>query len=177
MVLPFAVPFNFHDYHEYEREPFFMFGGMDHQIKNIECIVESFHTLREEKDYKDYKLYLIGPHQPYASDSIIVKPHLTADELQVYYQKATAYLTASHYESFNLPVLEALSQQCPVVGLESALIPEMQQYAYIAKDKEHFVEQMKYVANKEYTIINRSHLLDMFSWEHYVKRLMELYNV
>ena len=45
---------------------------------------------------------------------------------------ATALLTASHYESFNFPVLEALSQGCPVIGLKSAIIPEFKPYVNLA---------------------------------------------
>ncbi len=77
---------------------FFLVVGMDHPIKNRQMLPTG-----------KYKFI-------FASDVPRIK-------LRSLYRQALALVTVSVYESFNLPVLEALSQGCPVIGLKSAIIP------------------------------------------------------
>ena len=130
-VLPFGIPFDIFDQrllrHRHlavprnDVNPYFLFVGMNHPIKNIDFIKHAFNELKKDKKYRDYKL-------------LILTKNVSRKRLRIYYQNATALLTASHYESFNFPVLEALSQGCPVVGLKSAIIPELKSYVNLAKN-------------------------------------------
>jgi len=86
-------------------------------------------------------------------------------------------VTASFYESFNLPVLEALSQGCQPIGLSSAIIPELSPYVYVAYDKNTFVENMRRVAEGERKNIEYGKLNKEFSWKSYVEKLQQLYLV
>jgi len=96
--------------------------------------------------------------------------------LKKLYQRATALLTASYYESFNLPVLEALSQNCPVIGLESAVVPELSSYVHKAKNLKEFVYWMKKVVNGQTKKIDMKRLREEFSWKTYVSKLIETYD-
>ncbi|MDO9028782.1 MAG: glycosyltransferase, partial [Candidatus Roizmanbacteria bacterium] len=102
-------------------------------------------------------------------------------KLKKLYQKATALLTSSYYESFNFPVLEALSQKFPVIGLTSAIIPEFETYVNLANNVEEFVEKMKKITKKpNVQSINlpagrQGQLYKKFNWKNYVKNLVKLY--
>ena len=126
--------------------------------------------------FKNYKLYLVSTCKEFQSKNVQVIPVVSRSELLTLYRSATAYLSASHYESFNFPILEALSQKCPVVALQSAVIPEMKDYVYTASDSKLFLEFMRRIvkgSSKKYSI---STLHKLFSWEDYVYKLRALYN-
>lgn len=175
-ILNYGIPFDFLDYKEEKREPFFVFTGMNHPIKNIKLIIDSFAQFRLQKSYKNYRLYLIGPHNAIAKNSVNVEviPNADRQQMRNLLRRAKAYITISHYESFNLPVLEALSQKCPVIGLESAIIRELKKYCMTTNNAEELPSLMIQAAKKEFAV-DRESLMKEFSWETYVKRLIELY--
>ncbi len=161
VVLPFGIPLNMKKGKIKKKEKYFLFVGMDHQIKNIYFIKQAFNELKKDKKYKDYKLY-------------ILTKNISREKLKKLYQRATALLTSSYYESFNFPVLEALSQGCPVVGLKSAIIPELEIYVNLANNVEEFVEKMKKITNKP-SVQSINQLYKKFNWKNYVKNLVKLY--
>lgn len=175
-VLPFGIPYDFHSHKQMKREKFFLFVGANQEIKNIQFIVDTFETFTSYEYFKDYKLYLVCNCKEFQSKSVQVIPIVSRSELLTLYRKAAGYLSASYYESFNFPILEALSQKCPVVALESAVIPEMKEYVYSVSTSETFLECMRRIAkgkSKKYSI---SSLHKQFSWEDYVYKLRSLYN-
>lgn len=177
--IPYGIPFDLleHAHPQGIRKKYFLFVGMNHPIKNIRFITRSFLKFRSIKKYKDYKLILIGPREMKDSpkNGIQVIPAISRAELKKMYQQATAYLTASLYESFNLPVLEALSQNCPVIGLPPAIIPEFLPYVSVAKTKDQFIRYMIDAADGKTKEIDTKKFFKTFSWERYVKRLITLY--
>lgn len=156
---------------------YFLFVGMNHPIKNIRFLVKAFRTLRKHKEYRDYKLLLVGPEymKSIPHDNIVVIASANREELRKLYRQAVAYISASLYESFNLPILEALSQECQVVSLESAVISELSPYVLMVKTFKEFVSMMEEVAKGRKKPISLSKLKKEFSWQTYVHKLMELY--
>ena len=153
IVLPFGIPFDMPaTRHPDQRERYFLYVGMDHPIKNIEFIKK----LRKNTRLK------------------IISENLSRQKLRRLYQRAAALLTASHYESFNLPVLEALSQGCPVIGLKSAVIPELEPFVNLAKNQGEFINLMKEIPKKP-SAESIDRLYRQFDWKNYVKKLVELY--
>ena len=163
-IIPFGIPFDM----SIRRTPggctckYFLYVGMDHPIKNIQFIRRAFREIRGVGEIGDCRL-------------LVITKNYSRKKLQQLYRGATALLTASHYESFNLPVLEALSQGCPVIGLKSAIIPELTPYVNVAKNEKEFLNLMKKIANKNerFTLIKR--LIEVFSWKKYVEKLVKLY--
>ena len=140
---------------------YFLFVGMNHSIKNIDFIKQAFNEFKKDKKFEDYILY-------------IITENISRKKLKKLYQNAKALLTASHYESFNFPILEALSQGCPVIGLKTAIIPEFEAYVNLANNIEEFVEKMKKITVKpSVQLINR--LYTKFNWKNYVNNLVKLY--
>jgi glycosyltransferase involved in cell wall biosynthesis len=158
-VLPFGIPFDcLKEKPRKTKEKFFLTLSGSQPIKNFSFIKKTF--LAFKKKNPDYKLINVE--------------NIRRKKLISLYQKATAFLTASYYESFNLPVLEALSLGCPVVGLESAIIPELIDYVNLAKDEDDFLRLMKEIPKKPTTFLIKK-LKEEFSWKKYVKKLVELY--
>jgi glycosyltransferase involved in cell wall biosynthesis len=174
LVIPFGIPFDMVNKSSViNRNKFFLFVGMNHPVKNVSFIVQSFKQLIVDTNFSDYKLYLVGDFTEYLDKNIIVKKNITRNELKHLYQKATAYITASLYESFNFTVLEALSQNCPVIGLKSAIIPEFIPYVNVAKNKTDFIRLMQTISS---TTINIDQLKNKFSWKNYIKKLVDCYD-
>jgi glycosyltransferase involved in cell wall biosynthesis len=171
--LPFGIPFDMSSFATSfakaskvkkattDKEKYFLFVGMNHPIKNIDFIKKSFAEFKKDKNFKDYELK-------------ILTNNISRKSLKNYYQHATALLTASYYESFNFPVLEALSQGCPVVGLKSAIIPELEPNVNVANDTKDFVKKMKTLKIKP-TVQSINRLFTDFNWKNYVKNLVDLY--
>ncbi len=177
VVSPFGIPLDMSKTEGYSKKKYFMFVGMNHPIKNVDFIIRAFEEFIKEKKYSQFKLKLVGNFKKYSHyknvESVMVNDRKRLKQL---YQQATGYLAASFYESFNLPVLEALSQNCPVIGLQSAIIPELSQYVQIGDNYDSFIKQMMIVADKKNKIIPLSEVKKFFSWEKYVYKLISLYD-
>jgi len=158
-VLPFGVPFDcLKENPKKMRKKFFLVISAKQPIKNFSFIKEVFFKFK--KKYPDFKLINVR--------------NINRKKIIELYRNAFALLTASFYESFNLPVLEALSLGCPVVGLESAIIPELKDYVNVAKNKDEFLKLMKELPKKP-TIQLINKLRQKFSWKKYIEKLVKLY--
>ncbi len=190
-LLP-GLPYDFQSYKPKKRRKYILFVGMNHKIKNVDQIVKLFFEFKKKEAFKDYLLYLVGEFEEFAAKDIRIFRKINRQKLKHIYQEAAVYVAMSHYESFNFPVLEALSQHCPVVALESAVIPEMKKYVYIAKNDEQLISLLKKVVilNEVKNPVNfqrdpstslrfaqdDTELRKTFSWEKYIMRLRTLYN-
>lgn len=182
--IPYGIPFDMENdttlkrSHQNGNKKYFLFVGMSHPIKNIRFIIKSFLKFRLIKKYKEYRLILVGPREMKNSpkNGIQIIQEISRVELKKLYQQATAYLTASLYESFNLPVLEALSQNCPVIGLQSAIIPEFTPFVSVAETSDIFMYSMINAADGKNKSIDTKKIHTLFSWEKYVSKLMKLYD-
>lgn len=176
IVIPFGIPFDMQDFSTKKREKYFMFVGGNTPIKNIKFIIEIFKEFNKKREFSDFKLFIVSPKIPGLQEKNIFNiTAISRLRLKNMYARASGYLTASYYESFNFPVLEALSQKCPVVGLKSAIIPELKNYVYVADNKDEFIEKMNLVAEGKSKKISLSKLRKDFSWNKYVKKLISLY--
>lgn len=174
-AIPFGLPTEFESFVKHKRTPIFFFSGMNHPIKQVQKLVEVFNRFIEHKEFAHFRLYLSGPFLDYASDNIIVITHQSAEELLNIYRNATAYLSASLYESFNFPILEALSQECPVIAWESAVIPELKKYVNQVRTDDEMLDNLIQVANGNSAVTNREEILKKFSWNTYVDKLVTYY--
>ena len=177
IVLPFGIPFDMEAVGKSKKtgKPYFLFVGMNHRIKNIEYLVQAFTIFKEQSSYKDFELLLVGNHDRFAHSVLGIRSiQVDRSQLRDLYRNAAGYLSASLYESFNLPVLEALSQDCPVIGKSSSIIPEFRSFVKIADKIEDFVDNMRRtVASKN--VEHRDDVLRVFNFERYVTKLTKIY--
>lgn len=159
------------------RPNFFLFVGMNHTIKRVNLIVEHFQTFRKKQKYQDFGLYLVGNHTKLhnPSEGIYVYDNIEREHLRYLYKHAVAYLTASQYESYNFPVLEALSQGTPVIGYTSAIIPEMKPFVMTAPSEKEFLYWMEQLSVRPPHIPNLKEINARFSWEQTVNTIRNHY--
>ncbi len=73
----------------------------------------------------DINIILFGVKKPsYISNEFDFYELPSREELISLYQKSDIYLFTSKYESWGLPVLEAMSNKCAVVGMDTGVISE-----------------------------------------------------
>jgi len=175
IVLPFGIPFDMENKKiEIQKEKYFIFVANNQKIKNVDFVINCFN--RSKLFDKNHKLFLIGDwkERENIDQGIISLGNVSRKKLRKLYQRATALLTSSFYESFNFPVLEASSLGCPVIGLKSAVIPELKPYVNLSTNLKGFIENMRKINIKPNTNSIRK-LHAKFNWEKYVNNLVKLY--
>lgn len=178
IILPFGIPFDIVRAKKNKgKEKILLALGYDQPIKNTKFIINSFNQLIKQKKYKDYKLNVISANKKeFLGKNIKIINNISREKIIDLYLSSSALLTASHYESFNFPVLEALAGSCPIVGLKSAIIPEMQRYIETVETKEDFVNKIeKTLTNPKK--IDYDNLKKDFSWKNYIKKLIKIYDL
>ena len=174
-VLNFGVPYDFLKTAKVKKRKYFLNVGVNHPIKNIELLIKNFNTFRKNVD-RTYKLYIVTDkkYNDIKDKNVIQLTNVSRKRLKSLYLYSKAYLTASFYESFNLPILESLSQNTPVVALKGSFIPEMRKYISIARDESSFVSEMKEILATNRNI-DLKLLKKEFSWNKYVEELIKMY--
>jgi len=101
--------------------------------KNQLTIVEAFHR----SGILDKKLVLVGKRTEYAelldtyiaeskiTNNVIFLENLPSDELPALYQMADAFIYASEFEGFGIPVIEAYRSNTPVILAYSSSLKEL----------------------------------------------------
>ena len=123
--------------------------------KNIEFIIEVQKMLA--KDQKNVKLVLVGDgpdakdienlvHRYNLDDSVIFAGKVAYEETPKYYNMANAFITASHFETQGLTVIEAMAASLPAICIEdesftSTVINDFN--GYIFKTKEECKNQIQ----------------------------------
>lgn len=184
VVIPFGIPTGFTEKSlRYKRKKIILYVGMGHPIKQLSALIESFKELTNDPLYYNYLLVLVGTTKEYVqsldipsyiSNKLLVIPHALPIELIKFYNEASVVVSSSFYESFNLPLLEALSQGTPTVALSSAVIPEMEKYVYVCADKSTLAQTIKKALTYGPSV-NLKELHKNFNWDSFAKKLITLY--
>jgi glycosyltransferase involved in cell wall biosynthesis len=128
---------------------FLLYVGDANFVKNLPFLIEGFKRIKEDVDFKDLKLVLVGgvflkkvddiehPElvslkqvfkliKDYSLENDVYKPgQLAEGDLISFYNLATIYVQPSLYEGFGLPVLEAMSCGLPVVSSKAGSLMEV----------------------------------------------------
>ena len=174
-VLNYGIPYDFLTTKKVKKNKYFLNVGNNHPIKNIRLLIKCFNSFVKQVD-DTYRLYIVTDKKyTFIKDrNIIQLTKVSRKTLKRLYLYAKGYLTTSSYESFNLPILEALSQNTPVVALKDSYIPEMRKYINTAQTTNEFIKQMDLI-NTSKNKINIYQLKKDFSWDKYVEELIKMY--
>ena len=107
------------------KKPFFLYVGNAKEHKNVQMLMDAFAELNDPS--KELIVISCGQeitrlHQRHGTR--IIHPVRDAD-LPALYASAIAFVTASLYEGFCLPVIEAAAMGCPVIATNRAAIREV----------------------------------------------------
>lgn len=170
VVLPFGIDID----RTIPRDPqnYLLYVGSGQPIKRVDTVIRCAQAIREQ--YPEIRLILAGTKRENVPDFVEQIPHADEDTLRDLYAHASVYVSASRYESFNYPIVEALSSECPVVAFSSACIPEQLPFVTAVQSLEEMIQAVKTVV-KQPKPIDVSAVRTVFSWERYVRKLEELY--
>ena len=161
-----------------------MMGSESAAFKGILYIKAAYEIIKRKRE--DIKLYWITPISPsmeYANfaDRIFINP--TQREIADLYRGASVYVSASYYESFSLPVLEAMACGCPVVttGNEGVLEYAEDNFNVLITrigDPQYSDKILKVLNNHELKnklIINGLTTVGKFDWDNITNHLLKFY--
>ncbi len=111
------------------HSPFFLYVGNAKQHKNVQMLIDAFEEVRNQKAEVRRELVLVtgGRERELLrlADDVRVIEKVADTDLPSLYSAADAFVTASLYEGFGLPVAEAERCGCPVIAAKRASIPEI----------------------------------------------------
>ncbi|MFA7681598.1 MAG: glycosyltransferase family 1 protein [Candidatus Peribacteraceae bacterium] len=105
--------------------PYFLYVGNAKEHKNVPVLLEAFHSLQ---DPNILLLLVTGGaelQQLDLGERVRVLSNIDDEDLPALYSGARAFVTASLYEGFCFPVLEARACGCPVIASRRTAIPEV----------------------------------------------------
>jgi len=116
------------------RDEFFLFVGTVDTRKNIVVALEAYAEFLQKYPYVKFVIVgrsawgskklreAINKYNLY--DKVILTGYIDDAVLNALYKKAIAFVFPSIYEGYGLPVVEAMSHDCPVIASNNSSIPE-----------------------------------------------------
>jgi glycosyltransferase involved in cell wall biosynthesis len=175
--------------------PFVLYAGNIKPHKNLERLIEAFHSLRRGGGFDDVRLLIIGDEiSKYATLRRAVHRHklhkhvrffgFVPDEtLACLYRLASVFVFPSLYEGFGLPPLEAMASGTPVITSNVSSLPEVVGDAALLIDPyepDSIADAMRRVLTDDAL---RAQLRERglarareFSWERSVRRVRQIYD-
>ena len=163
--------------------PYFLWVGIMQPRKNVATLVEAYVRLRAT-GHTDNHLVLVGRLGWMYEDVLrLIEDRglapvvhrfdeVDAAALAGFYSEATALVVPSHWESFGLPIIEAMSCGCPVVCSHAAAMPEIYGDAALAFDPaqpDELVDRLSRLlddsALRDDLVVRGFKNADRFSWE------------
>jgi glycosyltransferase involved in cell wall biosynthesis len=118
-----------------DQPPYILYVGTLQPRKNITALVsafERFHALHPEFRLKIagkkgwmYESTMHAVQTSPVSKSIDLLGYVSDTEKQELYSNAFCFVLPSFYEGFGIPLLEAMSNGCPVIAADAASLPEV----------------------------------------------------
>ena len=115
-------------------DEFFLFVGTVDTRKNITVALQAFAEFVQK--FPDVKFVIVGRsawgsknlraaiNKYNLNSNVILTGYLDDAQLNDLYKKAIAFVFPSIYEGYGLPIVEAMSQGCPVIASNNSSIPE-----------------------------------------------------
>ena len=170
---------------------YLLYVGTLQPRKNIETLIESFAMLK--KKIPDLKLVIAGKRgwlyekifesarENNLSSDILFTDYLKREELVWLYKKAECLVLPSFYEGFGLPILEAMTYDCPVIASYSSSLPEIGGDACIYFDPKNALELSDKInhllidKNLKKTLINKGReRARLYSWKKCAEQTLKL---
>jgi glycosyltransferase involved in cell wall biosynthesis len=172
---------------------YFLFVGVIQQRKNVAALIDAYARLPSSAR-TDHQLVLVGRlgrmHEAVlrliaarALDRLVHRfDEVDATVLAGFYNAAAALVVPSRWESFSIPVLEAMSCGCPVICSQAAGMPEVCGDAALPFDPDDPEELVAHLQRIVDDPTLRSDLVrrglvncDRFSWERTARLVQSVY--
>jgi len=170
---------------------FILHVGLIYPEKNVERLIQAFAKVAEKFPHK---LVLVGGfrwkyegvfkliEKLNLKDKIIMIRWVSHSELRVFYRLADLFVFPSLYESFGMPVLEAMACGCPVVTSSTGATPEIVGDAALIVDPrsvdEIYKATMRVLKDKALRakVISKGYTqAKKFSWEKSARKMLSVF--
>jgi glycosyltransferase involved in cell wall biosynthesis len=170
--------------------PYILYVGTLQPRKNINVLIQAFKKFL--KNHSDYKLILVGKKgwmyerifkevgDLGLQKSVIFTGYLPDEDVVGLYKHAYCYVLPSLYEGFGIPLLEAMSHDCPVISSFAASLSEVGGDACIYFDPQNvdgLVDDLESLQKKDLRTDlikkGREHIR-LFSWEKCAKETLAI---
>lgn len=174
-----------------ELDKYILYVGTIQPRKNLVTLIEAFATFHTS--HPEFKLVLVGKKgwlyenifnkvkELHLEESVIFTGFLPDLEVQKLYKDAFCFVLPSLYEGFGLPLLEAMSQECPVLASFTSSLPEIGGEACLYFDPknpseltEKFTKLLDSPQIRKELIQKGKERVKEFSWETCAKQTLEL---
>ncbi len=120
---------------EHLKHPYILYVGTLQPRKNISSLIKAFDQFK--KLYPEFKLTIAGKkgwlyEQIFSQvtdlgleNDVYFTDFVTDNQLMFLYKNAFCFVLPSFYEGFGIPILEAMSFDCPVIASFSSSLPEI----------------------------------------------------
>lgn len=161
--------------------PYILYVGYRKSYKNFHRLLQAYSISRILK--QNFKLICCG-EQPFSKEELQMIQelgiptdrvlHILANDnlLHNLYYHAGAFIYPSLYEGFGLPILEAMSSQCPVICSNVSSIPEVADNAaeffdpYNPESIAHAIEKVLFSNERRESLVKLGlNRIKCFSWE------------
>lgn len=176
------------------NQEYFFFVGTVQPRKNIVRLIEAFDMLlKMDTRSKAIKLVIAGskgwhtddiyalPQKLGIKEQVIFAGRVSDEEMVALYKHACAFTFPSLFEGFGLPILEAMSLDCPVLTSNSSSMPEVGGKAAIyvdplsVKDIYEGLQKMLDPKVRKAAIEEGRRQYKKFTWEKCAKETLQLF--
>jgi len=174
------------------KTPFVLTVGQGTPYKNHLNAVRSFMAAFGERH--DYRMILVRRlvgqdkaldallRNPRVQEWVLTLPYVTPAVLNALYNAARMVLHPSYYESFGLPLIEAMAVETPIVTSNLSAMPEVVGPAALLVNPEDFQAIAEAMQRLEYDEVLRERLiaegnkrLQLFSWSRCAQVTLDVY--
>ena len=174
-------------------EKYFLFIGSFYLFKNIPNIIRAFAFIKSEMGIS-HKLVLVGPKGSGAydvyktikktglEDEVILTGAIT-ENVPVFYSEADIFLFPTLYDSFGIPVLEAMACGVPTIVSTAGALSEVAGDAALKYDPTDItgiadgIKKLLYDKDLRKKMIRKGYdQVKKFSWERCAKETIAVYN-
>ena len=170
--------------------PFILFVGQRGRYKNFYRLLRAYAA--SSRLLRDFNLICFGGYE-FSSDELtlidslglknkVIRSRGSDQVLANYYSNAAALVFPSLYEGFGLPLLEAMSYQCPVVCSKASSMPEVAGDAaeyfdpYLVDSIKCAIEKIVYSSERSNNLIARGLArIKHFSWKQCADETFSIY--
>lgn len=163
------------------NEYFFHLGG-DAPSKNTKFLLEYFAKNQNMNIViagirKLENSYLYAEYNKYSN--IYFVPYISQEDLVGLYKNAKAFIFASLYEGFGIPLLEAMKCNCPIICSNASCLPEVAGNTalyFSPNNTNEFIKAIKSVDKEKENLLSKTtEQLGKFSWLKTAKAILETY--
>ncbi len=120
---------------KHTKDPYILYVGTLQPRKNITTLIQAFAKFKET--YPEFKLIIAGKKgwlfesifdlvsELGLNNDIYFSDYVTDQQLSFLYKNAFCFVLPSFYEGFGIPILEAMSFDCPVISSFASSLPEV----------------------------------------------------